>query len=441
MIRIGLCVSFVGTGLLSVACMMSTATAEPGDWSQWMGANRDAKVTGFVAPSRWPKELKKQWSTTIGNGVATPSLVGNRLYVFARQGDNEVTRCLDAETGKEIWQDKYAAESARGPSGGFPGPRSSPTVADGRVIVYGVSGKLSCLDAASGKVLWRNDEPESNSLPRFYTSSSPIVIAGLCIAQRGGEDNGSTVAYNLADGIPKWTWKGPGTAYASPMLLKVGGTDAVVMETDESIVALNAMDGKLLWETPYVVSGRGYNAATPIVDGQTMIITGSNRGAKAMAIEVDSSKLAAKELWSNSDSSVQYNTPVLKNGKLFGLSASDVLFCIDTKSGKTTWSAPVNEAAQAAPPPPADGGKGKQGGKGGRGGGGRAGYGSIVDAGAVLFTLTPAGELGVIEPNGEKLVRLAKYKVADGQTYAYPVIAGKRIYIKDGESVTLYTLE
>ncbi len=83
---------------------------------------------------------------------------------------------------------------------------------------------------------------------------------------------------------------------------------------------------------------------------------------------------------------------------------------------------------------------GGRGGPGG-GGGGRGGYGSIVDAGSVLFVLTPSGELNVIEPNGDKLVRLAKYKVAEGQTYAFPVINGKRIYIKDGDSVSLYTLE
>jgi hypothetical protein len=58
------------------------------DWPQWRGANRDAKVTGFVAPTTWPKELTKKWSIPVGDGVATPAMVGDRLYVFTRQWDN-----------------------------------------------------------------------------------------------------------------------------------------------------------------------------------------------------------------------------------------------------------------------------------------------------------------------------------------------------------------
>ncbi len=405
--------------VLGIAVSAAVSNSLADDWPQWMGANRDAKVSGFNAPETWPQELKKVWSVEVGNGVATPALVGGRLYVFARQGDSEVTRCLDAKTGQELWQDKYAAQAATGPAARFPGPRSSPTVADGQVIVYGASGKLSCLDAASGKALWRKEEPADTKLPRFFTSSSPIVVAGLCIAQRGGEESGSTVAYNLSDGSQAWSWQGPGTAYASPQLVTIGGANTVIVESDENVVALNATDGSVLWQMPYQdTGGRGaYNAATPIADGSTLVLNGTRRGAKALLLEATGGKLATDELWSNNDNSVIYNTPILKDGYLYGLSAEDVLFCVDTKTGKTTWSERVGE--------------------GGRG----SGYGSIVDAGTVLFTLTPAGELGVIEPNGQELVRLANYRVAEDQTYAYPVIDGQHIYIKDANSVTLYSLE
>src|SRR6478672_2036891 len=70
------------------------------DWPQWRGPNRDAKVTGFHVPATWPKDLTKKWKVTVGDGVATPALVGDRLYAFARQDDQEVTTCLDANTGK-----------------------------------------------------------------------------------------------------------------------------------------------------------------------------------------------------------------------------------------------------------------------------------------------------------------------------------------------------
>src|SRR5262249_31840455 len=70
------------------------------DWPQWLGPHRDAKATGFKAPKTWPKELTKKWRVTVGSGVATPALVGDRLYVFSRQGGNEVIRCLKTADGE-----------------------------------------------------------------------------------------------------------------------------------------------------------------------------------------------------------------------------------------------------------------------------------------------------------------------------------------------------
>src|SRR5438067_2216943 len=89
----------------AVAAVAGTAGAQ--DWPQFRGANRDAKVAGFTAPATWPKTLNQKWKIDVGDGVSTPALVGDKLYVFARLNNNEVTRCLDVATGKEVWQDKY----------------------------------------------------------------------------------------------------------------------------------------------------------------------------------------------------------------------------------------------------------------------------------------------------------------------------------------------
>jgi len=396
--------------------LLGASAAWAQDWPQWLGPNRDARATGFKAPKTWPKELTKKWKIAVGDGVATPALVGDKLYVFSRQDEKEVIRCLKASSGEEVWQDKYQEGGATGAARSFSGPRASPAVADGKVVTLGVRGTLSCYDAASGKKLWRKDDLKS--YPKFFVSSSPIIVDRLCIAQLGGQRGGGIIAYDLATGNEKWKWTGDGPAYASPVLVTVGGTRAVVAVTAAKVVAVGVADGKLLWQTPFAVSGRGraYNASTPVVEGQTVIYSGGGRGTRAVKLEKKDGMLTGTELWSN-DNSVQFNTPVLMDGRVYGLSQTDTLFCIDSK-GKTLWTSRL-----------------------GGGGRGRPGYGSIIAAGSVLMALTPRGQLVVFPPSDKEFKQLASYKLAEGGTYAYPVVSGNRLFIKDSESLTLWTVD
>jgi len=260
-------------------------------------------------------------------------------------------------------------------------------------------------------VLWRKDD-FAGSLPRFFTASSPLITGGRCIAQLGGEDQGGMAAYDLASGTEKWKWTEDGTAYASPALMTVGGTKMVVALTAKKIVGVGVADGKLLWEAPFVVQGRAYNAATPVVDGATVIYAGAGRGTKAVKIEKTGEGFTARELWSNPDNTVQFNSPVLKDGCLYGISQNGALFCFDAGNGKTLWTADL----------------------GGRG------FGTVTDAGAVLMALTPSGELVVFEPSSKEYKKVASYQVGV-DTYAYPVVTSKGIFMKDKDSVTLWALE
>src|SRR5580700_6670575 len=129
------------TGAL-VGCVLLFSVNAVGaqDWPQWRGPNRDNKVAGFTAPKEWPKELKKGWTTKVGLGDACPVLVGDKIYVFTREGGDEVIRCLDAEKGTEVWKDKYATKPVTGLGSGHGGPRGSPAVADGKVCTFGAAG-------------------------------------------------------------------------------------------------------------------------------------------------------------------------------------------------------------------------------------------------------------------------------------------------------------
>src|SRR4030095_14857445 len=72
------------------------------NWPQWRGPARDGAITGFNEPAAWPDKLKQQWKIEVGAGYATPLLVGDRIYMFSRQGEEEVMQALEAATGKTI---------------------------------------------------------------------------------------------------------------------------------------------------------------------------------------------------------------------------------------------------------------------------------------------------------------------------------------------------
>ncbi len=383
------------------------------DWPQWRGANRDGKVSGFIAPQTWPNELAPKWKKTVGAGDASPALVGDKIYIFTRQGDDEVIACLNAANGDVVWQNKYAAEAIPPPSSRHPGPRSSPAVGDGKVVALGVRGVLSCLDAATGKELWRKDEFPGLA-PKYFTAMSPIIVDGMAIAQLGGEGQGGILAFDLNTGSQKWKWTEEGPAYASPALMTVAGTKQLVTLTEKSVVGVGVADGKLLWKVPFAPQGMQYNAATPIIDGQTVYVTGQGRGTKSLTIEKQGDGFTAKENWSNDKVAVQFCTPVLKDGLLFGLTDKGNLFCVNAKTGAEAWQDTV-----------------KRGGS----------FAAVLDAGSVILALPNTSELIAFKPTDKEYSEVAKIKIAETPTYAHPVIAGNRVFVKDQDSLALLSLQ
>src|SRR5207249_1668144 len=118
-------------------------------------------------------------------------------------------------------------------------------------------------------------------------------------------DDGGVVAYDLATGRRKWFWDGDGASYGSPVLLTVDGTSVLVAPTAMNVIALNPADGALLWKVPFPTQQMVYNASTPVVDGPTVIYSGSgrpqDRGTKAFKFEKTAAGMAAKELWSTTE--------------------------------------------------------------------------------------------------------------------------------------------
>jgi outer membrane protein assembly factor BamB len=158
-----------------------------------------------------------------------------------------------------------------------------------------------------------------------------------------------------------------------------------------------------------------YNAASPVVDGQTVILTSPGAGTKALTIEKSDAGFAAKELWTNKDTSAQFSTPVLKDGRLYGISNAGNFFCIEAATGKTLWISPERY--------------------------GERGFGTVVYAGNVLLSLTSGSDLVVFTPGDKAYAEVARLKLSNVPSYSYPVAAGNRVFIKDRDSVMMYALE
>jgi outer membrane protein assembly factor BamB len=397
--------------VIATLIIFSSVDSFSQDWPQWRGIGRDSKVTGFKAPSAWPAELKQEWKVTVGFGDATPVLAGNKIYLNTRQGNDEVILCLDAATGKELWKNQYPSTAVTGPSGSHPGPRSTPSVANGKIVTFGASAILSCLDASTGKVVWRRENP-TNAVPMFYTGMSPLIVDNLCIAHIGTKDNGEVIALDLSTGSEKWKWAGDGPAYSSPSVMMIDGKKHLIVQTENNLMALNLADGKLLWKVATPVQQRFYNCVSPYIDGQTIYYSGQGTGMKAIKVEKSGNEYVTKEIWSNPAVGAKWNTPVLKDGFLYGFTDQKRIYCLNAATGQTAW---IDNAVNSD-------------------------FATIVDCGSVIIGLPSTSNLIVFKPESASYTEIVKYKVSDTPIYSFPVVAGNLIYIKDAESLILYKI-
>ncbi|OLE84050.1 MAG: hypothetical protein AUF76_04485 [Acidobacteria bacterium 13_1_20CM_2_65_9] len=227
---------------LSMACCLTvcsglgivSAQNRSSDWPQWRGPDRDGAVASFTEPKPWPDQLARKWRVDVGLGYASPVLVGNRLYMYSRRGDNEVLAALDADTGKEIWQSSYAATFTVNPAAARheKGPKSTPTFANGKLYTLGMSGIVTAFDAATGKQLWQKAAPAV--APLYHTGMSPLVDRGVVIVHVGGHNQGALTAFDANTGAEKWKWSGDGPSYGSPMAADLAGTRQIIVFTQEN---------------------------------------------------------------------------------------------------------------------------------------------------------------------------------------------------------------
>jgi outer membrane protein assembly factor BamB len=336
--------------LIALATVTATLTAQGrGDWPQWRGPNRDGALASFTEPASWPERLTRKWKVEVGLGYATPILVGNRVYMFSRQADNEVLAAIDADTGARVWASSYPAPFTVSPPAARheKGPKSTPTFAGGKLFTLGMTNIVTAFDAATGKRLWQ--KAASPTQPLYHTAMSPLVDRGLMIVHVGGHNQGALNAYDVNTGAVQWHWDGDGPAYGSPVALDVDGTRQVVVFTQEHLVGVSAATGQLLWKRPFSTP-HTQNAITPILYNQTVIVSGLDKGVAAFRIVKKNGGWDTENVWENSDVSLYMTNGVIVNGTLVGLSHknSGQFFGLDAVTGKTAWTSAPRQATNAA---------------------------------------------------------------------------------------------
>jgi outer membrane protein assembly factor BamB len=395
---------------LSTAVVVARAQPAPQDYPQWRGPLGDGAASAFVEPKSWPEALTRRWKVDVGEGYATPLIVGGAVYVFTRRDQSEGIVSLDAKTGAERWRSGYPAAYTPSEAAKAHGaaPKATPLFHQGKLFTLGVSGIVAAFDAASGRILWRTEPPEKP--PLFGAASSPVAGYGIVLDHPG--NYGPLTAFDANTGAVKWT-AGGDAFFASPLIATVGGTRQVVTVTQNAVIGVAIADGTVLWRHPWSNEGGG---PMPVLFGDDMIIvSGLNVGTAGIKVTNRDGRWEAEQAWLTKEVAMYLSNPVVISDTLYGLShrASGQFFALDARTGKTLWLGQPRQAANTA----------------------------IVKAGDLLFLLNDDGELIVARSSRTGFTPLKRYIVADSATWAQPAISGSRIFIKDASSVALWTVE
>jgi outer membrane protein assembly factor BamB len=269
---------------------------------------------------------------------------------------------------------------------------------------------VACHDAKKGKLIWKN-EAFTKEVPQFFTSASPLVNDKLCILPVGGKENGAVVAFDINSGKPVWTVNGIPCTYSSPVFMTV--TEPIIVDQSETALVGITLDGRLIGEIPTPGQQRFYNSSTPVIDGDNIIVAGAGTGTKMFQV-TNNGGYDYKQVWSNPKLGVSFNTPVLKDGFLYGNDSKfGYIYCLDAQTGETAWADTVKLNR----------------------------FASMLDLGPAMLSLAGNAVMVVFEPNGKAFKELARYKVSETEIYAHPLVADNKIYIKDKDKLTCWTFK
>jgi outer membrane protein assembly factor BamB len=396
--------------LRSLVVLLSCVAVTPAaDWPQWLGPTRDGASPEKVAP--WKEAPKVLWRQPVGEGNSSPVVAGGRVFLHSKVKDKNVEEvvALDAAGGKELWRKSYARAAFTSDYGN--GPRATPAVADGKVYTFGITGVLTCWDAADGKQLWQVDALKKFEARKllFGASCSPLVEGKAVLVNVGGK-GASVVAFEKDGGEVAWKSQDDPASYSSPIVFGEGKERQVVFLTQLGVVSLAPSDGSLLWRFP-LKDKLLESSTTPARAGDHLLASSITYGSAGLKLAPKDGKPAMSEAWTNPALTSYFSTPVavgdhfyLVTGSLpIGRPPSATLHCVEAKTGKSLWSKPKVGKYHAS---------------------------LIRTADDKLLMLEDGGDLVLIEADPKEYRELARSKVC-GETWAHPGLVDGRLYLRD----------
>jgi outer membrane protein assembly factor BamB len=379
------------------------------DWPQFLGPTRNGVYAGPPLARSWPKEGPRvAWKKEVGQGFAGPIVFAGRLILFHRLGDQETVEACDAGTGKRHWS--FAYPTAYQDDFGFDeGPRATPCVDDGRVYTFGAEGVAHCLDAATGRKLWRVETRKEFGAAKgfFGLACSPLVEGDAVLLNIGGRDGAGIVAFDKRSGELLWKTSPHEASYSSPVAATVRGKRRAFFFTRAGLTALDPASGQVWhdfsWRPAMQAS---VNAAAPLViDNLVFLSTCYGKGAVLLRLD----EQAPATLWASDDAlSNHYATSVHRDGFLYGIDGradpgfqpKPSLRCVEIKTGKVRWS---EESF---------------------------GAGTVTLANGQLLFLTDRGELILAPATPSEFKPTARAQILSFEVRAHPALAGGFLFAR-----------
>ncbi len=376
------------------------------EWPGFRGPNRNSIIRGPRIETNWsvspPVEL---WRRPIGPGCSSFAVSKGLIYTQEQRGEEEVVACYNLSTGQPVWRHHDPARFWDSHAGA--GPRSTPTLSNGRVYTFGATGILNVLDAYSGTVVWsRNAATDTDAKDSGWGfTSSPLVIGDVVIVAATGK----LAAYDIASGEPRWYGPDGGDSYSSPHRVTIDGVEQILLMSAVGATSVAPADGTLLWKCALPAETRIVQPA--LIEGREVLISAGDRnGMIRFSVRHGSEGWKVEERWKSTRLRPDFNDFVVHKGYAFGFNGPN-LMCIDIEDGKRKW-------------------------KGGRYGGQLI----LLADQDLLLVLSEQGELVLIEAAPDQFTELARLPGIEGKTWNHPVLVGDILLVRNGREVVAFRL-